>query len=134
MLKLGLKTINAELIRSRALSQLSFIQFRPYANSFPELLSLTLVSTSKMTLKTSLVLTPSFKTSIDAKVKGLVFNNDYLESQRRNFIQKNYGRKRRLPHTYEIFTALMTRKCKKINNEALSKQSKQFLLLFYFLV
>ena len=106
MLKLGLKTINAELIRSRALSQLSFIQFRPYETSFPELLSLTLVSTSKMTLKTSLVLTPSFKTSIDAKVKGLVFNNDYLESQHRNFIQKNYGRKRRLPHTYVSFSGL----------------------------
>ena len=94
MLKLGLKTINAELIRSRALSQLSFIQFRPYEISFLELLSLTLVSTSKMTLNTSLVLTPSFKTSIDAKVKGLVFNNDYLESQRRNFIQKKLWQKK----------------------------------------
>ena len=36
MLKQGVKTINAEFIRTRALSQLSFVQFRPYATSFPE--------------------------------------------------------------------------------------------------
>ena len=59
-----------------------------------------------MTLETSLDLTPSFKTSVDAKVKGLVFNVDYLENQRRNFIQKNYGRKRRLPSTHFSFSGL----------------------------
>ena len=92
MLKQGLKTINAEFIGARVLSQLSFIQFRPYAISFPGLLlSLTLMPKSKKTLETSLDLTPSFKTSVDAKVKGLVFNVDYLENQNRNFIRKNYG-------------------------------------------
>ena len=82
MLKQGVKTINAEFIRTR----------EPYANSFPGLfLSLTLMLKSKKTLETSLDLTPSFKTSVDAKVKGLVFNVDYLENQNRNFIRKNYG-------------------------------------------
>ena len=33
MLKQGLKTINFELIRTHALFQLSFVQFRPYATS-----------------------------------------------------------------------------------------------------
>ena len=41
------------------------------------LLSLTLVSKSKMPRETSLDLTSSVKTSVDAKVKGLVFNVDY---------------------------------------------------------
>ena len=64
MLKQGVKTINAELIRTRALSQLSFTHFRPYAISFPRLLlSLTLMQKSKKTMETSLDLTPSFKTS-----------------------------------------------------------------------
>ena len=69
---------------------------------------------------------------------------DYLENRRRNFIQKKYGRKMRLPRTrfvcwtvpfllYGLFTPLMTSKGKKMN-KALSKQSKQFLLLFYFLI
>ena len=47
MLKQGAQTINAEFIRTRALSQLSFVQFRPYAASFPGLLSLKLMSKSK---------------------------------------------------------------------------------------
>ena len=106
MLKQGLKTINTEFIRSQALSQLSFIQFKPYATSFPGLLSLALVSKSKMTLETSLDLIPSVKTSVDAKVKGLVFNVDYLVNQRCNFLQKNCGRKRRLPHTHASFSRL----------------------------
>ena len=66
MLKQGVETINIAFIRTRALSQLSFIQFRPYATSFVGLLvSLTLMSKSKKTLETSLDLTPSFKTSVD---------------------------------------------------------------------
>ena len=32
MLKQGIKTINAEFIWTRALSQISFVQFRPYIN------------------------------------------------------------------------------------------------------
>ena len=44
MLKQGVKTINPEFIRTHALSQLSFVQFRPFAISFPGLLlSLTLM-------------------------------------------------------------------------------------------
>ena len=38
-------------------------------------------------------LTPSFKTSLDARVDGLVSNVDYLENRRRNFIQKNMAEK-----------------------------------------
>ena len=37
-------------------------------------------------------LTPSFKTSLDTRVDGLVSNVDYLEN-RRNFIQKNMAEK-----------------------------------------
>ena len=81
MLKEGMKTINAEFIRTRASSQLSFGQFRSYATSFPGLLlTLTLTWKSKMIPGTSLDLTPSFKTSVDAKVEGLVSNVDYLEN------------------------------------------------------
>ena len=133
---------NTEFIRTLALSQLSFVQFRIYATSFTGLLlSLTLIPKSKKTLETSLDLTPSFKTSVDARVKGLDSNVDYLENWCRNLIQKKYGRKRRLPRTrfvlwtvifllYGLFTPLMTPKGKKRINKALSKQSKQFLLLF----
>ena len=32
-----IKAINAEFIQTRALSKLSFVQFRPYATSFPVL-------------------------------------------------------------------------------------------------
>ena len=54
------KTINAEFIQTRALSQLSFVPFRPYTTSFLELvLSLTPVSKSKRTPETSLDLTSS---------------------------------------------------------------------------
>ena len=42
-----------------------------------------------MPRETSLDLTPLVKTSVDAKVKGLVFNVEYLENQHHNFIQKN---------------------------------------------
>ena len=57
-----------------------------------------------MILVMSLDLAPSFKTSIEAKVKGLVFNVDYLENQCCNFIQKNYGRKKTsADHTRFVF-------------------------------
>ena len=100
MRKQGIKTINAEFIQTLALSQFSFVQFRPYANSFLGLLlSLTLMSKSKKIQEMSLDLMPSFKTSFDARVKGLVSNVDYLENRHHNFIQKKYGRKRRAMHT-----------------------------------
>ena len=79
MLKQGVKTISTKFIRTRALSQLLFVQFRPYATSFPGLfLSLTSILKSEKTLETDLDLTPSFKNSVDARVKGLVLNVDYL--------------------------------------------------------
>ena len=107
MLKQGVKTISAEFIRKGALSQLSFIQFRPYATSFwGLLLSLTLMPKSKKTMETSLNLTPLFKTCVDPWVKSLVSNVDYLENRCRNFIQKVYGRKRRLPRTHISFSGL----------------------------
>ena len=37
MWKQGIKAINAEFIQTRALSKLSFVQFRPYATLFPVL-------------------------------------------------------------------------------------------------
>ena len=95
MLKQSVNTINSEFIRARALSQLSFVQFRPYATSFPGLLSLKLMPKSKKTMESSLDLTPSFKTSVDTRVEGLVSNVDYSE----NFIQKKCGRKRGLSRT-----------------------------------
>ena len=87
ILKQGVKTINTEFIRTRALSQLSLIQFRPYAISFPGLLlSLRLMPKSKKNLEASLDLTSSLKTSADARVEGLISNLDYLENRRCNFI------------------------------------------------
>ena len=55
MLKQGIKTINAKFIRTLSLPQLSFVQFRPYATSLLGLLlTLTLMSKSKMILEMSL--------------------------------------------------------------------------------
>ena len=64
------------------------------------------MSKSIKTMETSLDLTVLFKTSTDAWVEGLVSNVDYLENWRRNFIQKKYGRKRRLPRTHVSFSGL----------------------------
>ena len=104
---------------------------------------------SKKTRETSLDLAPlfktSFKTSVDARVVGLNSHVDYLENWRRSFIEKKYDRKRCLPRTHVLFSELqffflyglftpLTAKGKKRINKALSKHSKQFLLLFYFLV
>ena len=80
---------NAKFIQIRVLSQLPFVQFKPCATFLVGLLlSLTLMSKSKKILETSLNLTPSFKTSVDEMVQGLVSNVNYLHSLRRNFIQK----------------------------------------------
>ena len=144
MLKQGVKTINAEFIRTRALSQLSFVQFRPCATCFLGLLSLTLMPKSKKTQETSVDLVPSFKTSVDLRVEGLVSNVDCLENLRHNFIQKKYGRKRRLPHTRASFsglscfflcgrfTPLTTSKCKKIKLSPCSLNSFYYFLFFWF--
>ena len=108
MLKQGIKAINNEFIRNYSeLSQLSFVKFRPYATSFTGLLlSLTLMPESKKTLETSLDFTHSFKTSVDARVDGLASNVDYLENRHCNFIQRRYGRKRRLRRTHVLFSGL----------------------------
>ena len=53
---------------------LTFVPLRPYAISFLGLLSLTLMPKSERNLETSLYLTPLFKTSVDARVEGLVSN------------------------------------------------------------
>ena len=82
---------NSEFVRKHALSQLSFRQLD---------LSLMLMPKSKKTLETSLDLTPLFKTSVKARVEGLVLNADCLENWWHNFIQKKYGRKRCLPCTH----------------------------------
>ena len=52
---------------------------------------------------------PWFKTSVDAKVEGLVSDMDYLENWWSNIVQNRYGRKRGL------FTPLMTPQGKKKN-------------------
>ena len=118
MLKKGVKTINAEFIRTNTLFQLSFVQFRPCETSFPGLLlSLMLMPKVKKILGMSLDLLPLFQTSLDAKVKDLVLNVDYLENRYRNFIQKKYGRNRCLSPTHVflhgLFTLFMTPKSKK---------------------
>ena len=53
ILKQGVKTINAESIWTRALSKLPFVQFRPYATSFP-------------------------RPALTQRLKGLVLNAGYL--------------------------------------------------------
>ena len=95
---------NVEFIWTRALSQHSFIQFMPYATLFLGLLlSLKLMSKSKKILETSLDLLPSFKTSVDARVGGLVSNVDYLENRCHNFTQNKYGRtKTSAAHTHFV--------------------------------
>ena len=103
MLKQDAKRINSQFIRTRTLYQLSFVQFRPYSTLFPGLiLSFMLMPKSKSNLESSLDLTLSFMTSVDAKVEGLISNVNYLE----NFIQKKYGRKRRLSPTHVSFCGL----------------------------
>ena len=103
MIKQVIKTVNGEFIRTRALSRISFVQFRRYATLFPRLfLSLTLMAKSKKTLEASLDLTPSSKTPLDERIESLVSNVDYLENRRRNLIQRKYDRKRHLAHTRRL--------------------------------
>ena len=81
MIKQGVKTTNAEFIRTCALCQLSLTQFRPYTTLFLKLLlSLTLIPKNKKTLEASLDHTPSFKTFLNARVEGLVLNVEYVEN------------------------------------------------------
>ena len=100
MLKQGVITINSEFVRTCVLSQLSFVQFRPYATSFPGLLlSLALISKSKKTLETSLDLKPWFKTSVDAKSRILfqmwiIWKTSTVILFKRNMAEKDVCRAR----------------------------------------
>ena len=81
MIKKGIITMNAEFIQTHTLSQLSFIQLRPYEILFLRLLRfLMLMPQSKKTLETSLDLMPLFKTSLDARSEDNVLNVVYLEN------------------------------------------------------
>ena len=81
MIKQGIITMNAEFIQTHTLSQLSFIQLRPYEILFLRLLCfLMLMPQSKKTLETSLDLMPLFKTSLDARSEDIVLNVVYLEN------------------------------------------------------
>ena len=107
MLKQGIKSIKNEFIWTHALSQLSFIQFKPYAILFLGFfLSLKLMPKRKKTLETSLDLVLSFKTSTDTRVEGPVLNVNYLENWCHNFIQKKHGRKRHQLDTCILFFRL----------------------------
>ena len=136
MLKQGIKTINAELIQTHALFQLSFVQFRPYANSIPGLrLSVMLMPKSKKTLETSLDLTPTFKTSFDVRVEGLVSNVDYLENRHCNFIQKKFGRNRRLPRTQFFYTDFLHRSwLLKVKNKQIRFSPRRLNSFYYFFI
>ena len=81
MIKQDIITMNAEFIQTYTLSQLSFIQLRPYEILFLRLLRfLMLMPQSKKTLETSLDLMPLFKTSLDARSEDIVLNVVYLEN------------------------------------------------------
>ena len=58
------------------------------------------MSKNNKILEMSLDLTPSLKSSVDAMVKGLVLNVNYLDNWYHNFIQKKYGRNRHLPRAH----------------------------------
>ena len=78
ILKQGIKQLTLDLFGhvhysnffSFSSDHMHFVQFRPYAASFPELLSLTIMLKSKKAWEMSLDLTPSLKTSIDRCHKG----------------------------------------------------------------
>ena len=87
MLTQGVKTINAEFIRTCALSQLSFFQLRLFT-TLQLLLSLTLMPKIKKTLET-LRSRPPLK-----QVLRFLFQMWIIwKNRRRNFIQKKYGKK-----------------------------------------
>ena len=86
MLKQDVKTINAQLIRTRALSQLSLDNFRPYAISF-----------------LGFFLTLAFGPS---KCRESCSDVSYLENWCRHFIQKKYGAKTDLSRTHFLFSEL----------------------------
>ena len=144
MFKQGIETINTEFIQTFALSQVSFVHFWPYVIWFPGLLFLlTFVSKSKKTLETSLDVTLFFNgwefffffwMLIICKIGVIIL---FKRITAETFVC--------CPHTfrfldciffflYRHFAVLMTPKSEKRINKALSKQPKQFLFHFYFLI
>ena len=89
MLKQGIKTIDAEFIRACAMSQIFFVQFRPYAfhsvqnfcSLLPRVSSLFDVNVKKKKRPSKRIWTLCLHSrpllTIDAKIKGLVSNVDY---------------------------------------------------------
>ena len=138
MLKQALKTINTEFIQTCALSQLSFVYFRPYATSFPGLLlSLMVMSKRKKD--------PGDKSGPYVFIQDLLLNVCcVLFNWCHNFIQKKYDRKRCLPHTcissfrlqffflYWILTTLTTPKGKKKINRLCQNSLNSFYYFFMF--
>ena len=115
MLKQDVKQLTLNLFEHMHLFQLSFIQFRPYATSFPGLLlSLTLMPKSKKTLEKSLDLTPSFKTSFHARVEGSCFECGLFGTCAVILFNRNMAETDVCcAHTfflYGLFTLFMTRK------------------------
>ena len=65
------------------------------------------MSKNNKILEMSLDLTPSLKSSVDAMVKGLVLNVNYLDNWYHNFIQKKYGRNTSAAHTlFALWTVI----------------------------
>ena len=61
---------------------------------------------SMKSTKTSLDVTPSFKTSVDARVEGRVSNVDYLENWCHNFIQKKYDKTTAMHTPFILWTVI----------------------------
>ena len=143
--KQGIKTINTEYIQTILLSQLSFAQFRPYATSFQGLLlSLTLMPKlkrpwrwvwtlyfcSRPPLTHGLMILLRMwiicKISTVILLKRNMTKKDVCWTQMFHSLSCNFSFCTDFLHQWWLLKVKI--------NKALSKQSKQFLLLFYFLV
>ena len=142
MLKQGVKTIDPEFILTSVLSQLSFVQFRPYATQFPGFLTLTLLSKSKKTLRQVCTIhlhsrPPLMQGSRVLFGMWVLWKIDVIVLSK-----ELWQKKMSVTHTFcsldcnfflqGLFTSLMTSKGKTRIYKVASKQSKQSLLLFYF--
>ena len=144
MIKKGVKAINAEFIRTRALFQLSSVQFRSYGTLFPGiLLSLTLMPKRKRAWRRVKTLCIRSGPSLTQVLKVLfrmwiIWKIGAVILLKRNTAEKDTYR----AHTFDSLdcnfsfcTGFLHRwrllKIKKRTNKALSKHSKQFLLLFF---
>ena len=103
MLKQGIKTVSFKFVQTCSLSRSVQNLYNLVPVGFSLLWQCQKV---KGPWRWAWTFTPSFKTSVDARFEVLVSNVDYLEIWYHNFIQKNYGRKRRLPCTQVSFSGL----------------------------